>query len=165
MTGRCYVERLIFDALWNKETVNESQDESQDESQGDTQGDAHVKRIELTKKDFQTCWGEQRDVRVHVDYMDNFPYKVYIENYYGKRLISSEVYTKTYVFSAGGNKIYNAIVECVRTTGRKSYAKSQSYRYEEDWHALPHVIPLAKRVDGFEDPPNSQRADENAKAP
>jgi len=151
-TNRCYIERLIFDALWKMETINETQD------------DKHVKRIELTKQDFQTCWGDQRDVCVHVDYMDNFPYKVYIENYYGKRLISSEVYTKTYVFSVGGNKTYEAIVECLRTTGRKSYAKSQSFRYEEDWHALPYVIPLVKRVDGFDDPPNSTRVGGHTKA-
>lgn len=68
-----------------------------------------------------------------VKYEDGFPTQLIVTHYRNVVVLWKETYTKSFHFTTHGNKVYDAIVECKKEVGDKSYAKYQTFEKEESW--------------------------------
>ena len=125
----CYVERLIFDALYRQEQLFFPQRIAQEHSQD---GD-HQDRIQITKAEFQSCFPAE-DLHVTIEYISNrTPTKVIIVRTRNGRIICVDEYTKEIRFNAFGFLSYGPVIECIRKEGVDQYAKVQSFVGESHW--------------------------------
>lgn len=92
MIERCYVERLIYDKLWTKEAFFFPAVGTQETSQ-DT---GHMFRLDLTKKDFETCF-PNTELSVEIQYDDNMPTDIR--------------YKKNINITGYGHRVYEDLVE------------------------------------------------------
>ena len=103
---RCYVERLIYDKLWTKEALFFPAVGTQETSQ-DT---GHMFRLDLTKKDFETCF-PNTELSVQIDYDDNMPTTLVLKKNIGNE--TTEIrYKKNINITGYGHRIYEDLVEC-----------------------------------------------------
>ena len=124
LVERCYVERLIYDALWRTQTPEGEQDSK------------HAHRLGLTRDDYRSCFPD-RDVRAHVaDGAEGVPCTLTLEFYHKDRLVAEETYEKTVSIAAYGARTYDTTVLCTRHTPTKFYKKAQSYQCESDWQQV-----------------------------
>ncbi len=117
---RCYLERLIFDEIYRKESIHEEQDKG------------HQYRLSITKEDFQSCCNGW-DLNVEVGYTDNHPVRLVVKRFYKGNLKSTETYEKTYSFAPNGNKVYDQLVTCTRETAGTILYNVQSFQQMGAW--------------------------------
>jgi hypothetical protein len=141
---RCYIERLIYDAIYTQQTLHFPERGNAEPSQ-----DAgHRNWLQQTHADFKTCFPKV-DVRVTVDAFDGLmPMQVTIERIRQRATGSAATIKETYTRSlldtrsvdpwGGLTKEYHPAVECVLYTaegGQKG--KVQGFFREEKW-SLQH---------------------------
>ena len=119
---RCYIERLLYDLLYIHESLHFPKLGPQDLKQDD----GHIFRMNLTKKDFESCFPSTK-IECKIEYDDNFPYKVIIT-----RIVSGKIthmtYIKTFQITPIGNKVYDSMVECIKEEGGNKYFKLCSFQ-------------------------------------
>ena len=118
---RCYIERLIYNEIY-KNTIlyfppSGVQDPSQDMG--------HVFRMDLTQKDFETCFPNIK-YKVEVSLPDMIPEKLTITKTKNNKEEIYE-YTKSYTIVEFGNKKYDPITVCMKTIDNKKYIKISSF--------------------------------------
>lgn len=127
---RCYIERLIYDALYVHETLFFPRIGSQ---AGVQQDKGHMFRLDITRADFESCF-KRYAIDVDVKFEDGFPVGLEIKRTKNGAVVSTESYSKTWSFVAGGNKAYDALVECVKVLGDgRVYKKVQTAASEAVW--------------------------------
>jgi hypothetical protein len=115
---RCYIERLIYNELFIKESLHFPISGTQDNKQ-DIQ---HLFRMDLTETDFKTCFPDT-SIKVEIDYEDNFPYKLIIIKTH-KNIQTKLTYIKTYGIINNNNKIYEDLINCIKEENDKIYVKT-----------------------------------------
>jgi len=132
LAKRCYIERLIYDDLYKKETLHFP-------SRGDEnsrQDDGHLFRIDITKKDFESCFPKNK-IHVEVEYTDNFPCKLII-HHDTKNKIIKEIYTKTFSFNHNQVKIYDESVDCKKEIHYKQSHKIETFSKTQFFNLAEH---------------------------
>ena len=114
---RCYIERLIYNELFVHESLY-FPEKGFDEH---NQDEGHLFRMDLTLKDFQTCF-PNTIIKVKIDYEDSFPYKLEIFKNDTKL-----IYIKSYVINPHGGKEYNDLVDCIKEENGKKYMKTSLF--------------------------------------
>lgn len=130
---RCYIERLIYDALYRHETlefpVSGSDDHSQDKG--------HLFRLDITKKDYETCF-KRCQVNVEIEWVDGMPVGITIIRLKNGKETTREIYNRKYCFDGVRNKVYDPIVECRKLVhgSSKQYFKFQTFKKEGDFKLI-----------------------------
>ena len=114
---RCYIERSIFNELYIHETLHFPKTGVQDNQQ-DT---GHLFRMDLTEKDFKTCFPDIT-IKIELDYSENFPNKLTITRKHNENIVVL-TYTRTFSFTNYGNKVYDNIIECLKEENGQKYIK------------------------------------------
>ena len=99
---RCYIERLIYNELWQKEAS--TQEASQDQG--------HMFRLDLTKQDFETCF-PGTVISVKLEYNDNMPAMLIMKKVVGGET-TKIVYKKNITITSYGHRLYEDLVECTK---------------------------------------------------
>jgi hypothetical protein len=130
----CYIERLIYDDMYrhlvlffpNIGTEEQSQDR------------AHLDRLALTKEDFETCFPNLR-ITIQIEYdSTHWPIELKIQRYIRDKLVSTEQYNRTILFSdIFSDKMYEEAVEATKTTSEYTYFRIQRFAYRPSWKRLP----------------------------
>lgn len=119
---KCYLERLIYDRLYQDTELTFDQPPVQDQG--------HLKRLEETKKDFQSCFPHV-DIDVHIEYDAHMPVKLVITKSVKNNPLIREEYTKRIVFGSafGDNKMYDKTIDCYKEVigGNAQYVRTQRY--------------------------------------
>lgn len=111
---RCYIERLLYNEIYIHESLHFPELGPQD--------DGHIFRMDLTKKDFESCFPNTK-----IEYDNNFPYKVIINKIVSGK-ITHMAYTKTFQITPIGNRVYDSIIECIKEEGGHKYFKLCSFQ-------------------------------------
>jgi hypothetical protein len=127
---RCYIDRLIYDALYKHETLH-FPSQGTDEA---SQDNGHMFRLDITKQDYESCF-KDCVIGVEIEYADNMPILLRIKRSKQGIETSIEEYRKTYSFDTIGNKIYEPLVECSKSVGHRVYYKVQTFLKETDFKA------------------------------
>ncbi len=106
---RCYIERLIFDALYRREALHFP-------ASGNVrpgQDDGHLFRLDLTRQDFETCFPDTR-IEVRLDYQHGMvPLALeVVRTCRGRRTRLS--FQKRYELSPNGLGRYEDLVDCTK---------------------------------------------------
>jgi hypothetical protein len=120
---RCYIERKIYDCLYKNEQVHLPETWNAEIEQDN----GHKHRLELTKKDFQTCFKDQ-EIEVAIEYEGNMPYQIRLLRTANERPMYEEVFTKQIDIDSYGRKHYSEVVECTRISGDLTYKKVQTFK-------------------------------------
>ena len=121
----CYIERLVYDALFKHEHLH-----FPTHNQSVTPQDAgHEHFLTVTRGDFQSCFPHM-DLRVHVDFDGNVPVRLEITRIVHGRRTSSSIYIKEL---HAGHGTYDPFVKCflVKANGETT-TRIQTFR------RLPH---------------------------
>ena len=121
---RCYIERLIYDALFKYDTSIGTNEHTQDEG--------HLFRLDLTRQDYETCFKNCK-IDVEIEWNDGMPLKLVIIRSNKGKTTSREIYIKSYIFDGLQNKIFDSIVECHKEVAEKHYMKFQTFFKEMEW--------------------------------
>jgi hypothetical protein len=126
----CYIERLIYDELYK----NQSFYFPAKLNNLPTQNEGHIKRLALTKEDFQTCFPEN-DIIVELIYSGNtrLPTRVIIKRVERETPFCIEVYDKS--INIENNK-YNKVVECSKSLADELFFKGQTFAQETAWEKI-----------------------------
>lgn len=123
----CYIERLIYDALYRHETLHFPATGIQDARQDD----GHLFRLDLTRADYETCFKKCR-IEVEVEYTDQLPMRLRVKRTKEGKETSMEEYMRSYKFDRG-SKIYDPVVECHKVVGDRQLMKLQTFHKEVNW--------------------------------
>jgi hypothetical protein len=126
----CYVERLLYDAMYRHATLHFARTGTEDHQQDA----AHQLRLVLTQSDFKTCF-PNLDIKVDVEFETHWPVSVRICRYVRSDLVSVETYQKHIAFSTGAKR-YEDVVYARRVTKQNAYVKNQSFEYATNWKRL-----------------------------
>jgi hypothetical protein len=108
---RCYVERLIYDAIYSHLSLRFPTSATQTFA---GQDEGHLFRLDLTKADFATCFPDvEIDVQLHFT-DQNWPDRLVVTRVQGAQS-SQLVYTRRLYLTAVTGWEYDDAVECVRT--------------------------------------------------
>jgi hypothetical protein len=118
---RCYIERLIYNELYIHESLHFPPTGFQDNEQDP----GHLFRIDLTKHDFESCFPNTKII-IEIEYIDNFPFKLII-NKIQNGVTTILTYTKSYIMTPNGNKIYEDAVECIKEVDNIKYIKTSRF--------------------------------------
>ena len=123
----CYIERLIYDKLYNTQTLffpaRGNSVSSQDQG--------HLNWLEQTKADFKTCF-PNIDIVVELNDFDGLmPSKLTIIRRKKNGNSSREVYIKDIIH--GEIKTYDVFVQCSLFANNKEKRKVQRFEKEEKW--------------------------------
>ena len=127
---RCYMERLIYDALYRHETlhfplVGSNADHTKDKG--------HMFRIDLTKADYESCF-KGHSVEINIIYHDKYPVTLVITRKKNGIVLYKEEYTHELRGSGSIIAPYTGIIICKRVLGNgKVYLKTQDFSMEHDW--------------------------------
>ena len=110
---RCYIERLIYDELYNHETLHYPQKGTNDKQHNA----GPLYRLDLTKQDFETCFPNTQ-IDVEILYHLNLPYKLEIRKTYNNSNVILR-FTKDISIGPYGEKIYNEAVFCEKHANNK----------------------------------------------
>ena len=127
MIENCYVERLIYDALYVHETLHFPAKGTNAHSQNKT----HLYRLDLTRDDFKTCFPGYT-IDVDIEYNDGLPMTLTINRFHNEIPYSTEVYRRSYSFDRHGFKEYDPFVQCTKTVYDKE-GKQNTYRKIQDF--------------------------------
>lgn len=127
---RCYLERLIYDALYRYETLHFPLTGSNADH---TQDKGHMFRMDLTKEDYESCF-KGHSIDVEVEYHDRFPLTLKMT----RKKKGIVFYTDEYIQELRGNGSaiapYTGVVVCKRVMANgKTYLKTQDFGMERDW--------------------------------
>lgn len=123
---RCYIERLVYDALYRKEALSQTLAATTATPYGDAAGGTvaranaaqdpgHLFRIDLTRRDFETCFPDHR-VEVDVGFHDGWPTVVTVARMVRGRLVTTDVFRKALLVPGPDGRVgYDEVVECERT--------------------------------------------------
>lgn len=120
---RCYIERLIYNNLYIEESLHFPKTGVQENEQNE----GHLFRMDLTKKDFESCFPNTK-INIDIEYSDNFPFKLIINKINPKEELTL-TYNKSFTIMANGNKIYEDAVECIKHDHKnnKKYIKTSRF--------------------------------------
>jgi len=127
---RCYIERLIYDALYKREEVHIPQTWNAETAQDD----GHRHRLALTREDFQSCF-QDHEINIELGYDGSIPCEVRIQRSVKGRLLYEETYTKFIEITSFGTKQYSEMVECTKHMDGKVYKKVQSFKTKSTYKA------------------------------
>jgi len=159
---RCYIERLIYDALFQHENVGTPVSRSDvsrttvphhdrnSDVEYASQDEGHLFRLDLTRRDFETCFPEIK-IDLEVQYNDGFPTGVTIVRMFKDRgALTIERYDKPYAFSAAGVKVYEGFVACTRelSDGRSFFKVQHFDGGERQWVPLSDAAVGTTRGNG-----------------
>lgn len=131
---RCYLERLIYDALFVHETLHfplvlNNVEHSQDKG--------HMFRMDLTRQDYETCF-KGHGIDVSVQYQGRFPVILTITRKKNGVILFVEEFKQELRADMSVIAPYTGIVVCKRTLANgKVYMKTQGFTMEGDWRAVP----------------------------
>ncbi len=138
LTERCYLERLIFDALYRHEALHFPVIGTELASQNS----GHLERLSTTQEDYESCF-KDHSMEVTITYDDSMPCTLNVVRMYKDRILSEEIYTKTFSFSSSsGNKVFDPFISCIRrvlnaTNGNVStYGKVQTFADKRRWRPM-----------------------------
>jgi hypothetical protein len=127
----CYVERLIYDELYKYYTLHFPQSGTEQLNQDE----GHVHRLELTKKDFRSCF-PNIDMKVDIEYDMDWPVSLRIVKLLHGDIVSVEVYIKYIVLDETHGKFYGDVVDGHRITKQNRYVRTQSFEFIPNWKRL-----------------------------
>jgi hypothetical protein len=120
----CYMERLIYDALYKEFSMD------------DEQNDGHLYRLKLTKEDFTSCF-PVTSLNVQVEFDQHLPIRLIITRSQYDKVYSVETYTRTIIYdSVMQAKVYDDIVEAIKKTGNGEYFKVQTFTTHGPWRKI-----------------------------
>lgn len=127
----CYIERLIYDKLWQHESLLFPRTGTE---VAPVQDDGHIHFLDVVRQDYRSCF-KDCDIRVELEYRDAYPIRVSIMRFRKNTLTMTEIYERSYHFSPFGNKQYDALIECRKIILNKEteYRKIQDFMYERPW--------------------------------
>lgn len=130
---KCFLERIIYDRLFQDLELTFDKDPEQDEG--------HVHRMKLTQDDFESCF-PQTKVEIDIEYDNHLPFKLTIARFVKSKEISREIYIKRIVVDpVFGGRMYYEIVDCYKHIGGKIYNRYQGYgERPKRWMALKHRL-------------------------
>ena len=123
----CYLERLIWDAIYKFETPHIPGTFGERH----TQDDAHEQRLRITRDEFLSCFPNSElvvDVGCHPQ-----PVSLVITFMHDDQVKYVEVYNRTVNFDRFGSWEYDLVVECHRTVKNKHYSKFQTFYNTSRW--------------------------------
>lgn len=136
---RCYIERLLYDAIYRHEALAPSLAGAALGARAEaSQDDGHLFRLDLTHNDFLSCF-PGHDVTVDVAFQDGWPMRVTLARSVRGQLVTTDVFEKTLVPTAHGRLAYDAVVECTRTIAANGAVlkKAQGFAREGQWRRAP----------------------------
>jgi hypothetical protein len=120
----CYIERLIYDALYKEFSIDEIQDEG------------HLHRLKLTKDDFLSCF-PVTSLDVNIEFDQHLPVRLIITRSQHGKVYSVETYTRTIIYdSLTQVKIYDDIVDVEKKTIGGHYFKVQTFTTHGPWRKI-----------------------------
>ena len=127
----CYLERLIWDAIYKFNTphIPGTFDEEI------TQDNAHEDRIITTKKEFQSCYRDC-DLLVTVE-CNPQPFKLTIQHTHKGKVKLTETYNRDVLHDRFGSWEYDIVVICKRNSLQRDYTKFQTFYKKSKWIPLP----------------------------
>lgn len=127
---RCYTERLIYDAIWQREHVHMPAVGTEERTPQDSGHEFYMTEVH---KDFETCFPSMRiQVEVQYDPSGSIPVRALVLRFAHNTVTSKELYQKSIV----GRNLYGPTVEAARWTSRQSYIKTQSFDQETSWRPV-----------------------------
>ena len=139
LTERCYVERLIYDALFKHYTLLHP-DRGNAELEQD---ERHIERLMLVEQDFRSCFRNMR-VEVEMRFESGYPTRLEVKKIKKDELVSTEIYVKSLGDLQNKFCVYEPGVFCkriVHSTGNV-FAKINIFDMEQDWKRAHIDIPL-----------------------
>ena len=127
LAERCYIERLIYDALFRYDTLHFSKTGSD----SPTQDEGHMFRLDITRQDYESCFKGCK-IAVEIEWIDGMPCVLKITRSKNNQ-VQVETYRKSFSYDMVGNKVYEPIVECEKTIEGKKFTKLQSFKRETDF--------------------------------
>jgi hypothetical protein len=106
----CYLESLIYDNIYRHSTLD----------------DRHLERLEITKKDFLSCF-PRIELVVHIDYINIYPRALTIIKKINGKIRFTEIYTRNVDFSIPGNVYSDGIVKVILTNASGVFIRYQSF--------------------------------------
>lgn len=130
LTERCYVERLVYDALFKHYTLLHPEKGNADVEQDER----HIERLRLVEQDYRTCFRNMR-VEVDVRYESGYPTRLEVKRFKKHELVSTEVYVKTLGDLQNKFSVYEPGVYCKRVVHARGgvFAKINVFDMEQDW--------------------------------
>jgi len=134
---RCYIERQIYDAIWQHEHLHLPRVGTEERT---PQDDGHEYFMNEVHSDFQTCFPDMT-INAEVQYdSNNMPVRLMLVRSARGVVTSKEVYQKEVI----AQHLYGSLVDAARWTPRQSYMKVQSFEVEKPWRpvegdALEHI--------------------------
>lgn len=143
LTERCYLERLVYDALFKHYSLSHPERGNAEIEQDER----HVERLRLVAQDYMTCFRNMR-IKVNMRYESGYPTGLEVKRFKKDELVSTEVYVKTLGDLQNKFAVYEPGVYCKRVVhaSGKVFAKINLFDMEQDWKRTHLEMPLV--VDG-----------------
>jgi hypothetical protein len=126
----CYIERLIYDRLWKHGNLHFPQLGTEEST---PQDEGHQHFIEITQKDFQTCF-PHTDIQVEIEYdTSDWPARLNIFRFVHGVQTSQEIYEKEIIVNSLGETEFGPFVLAYRIKGKIIETKTQSFVVELPW--------------------------------
>ena len=129
----CYIERLIYDHMYRHLALHFPETGASEK----TQDAGHLFRLDLTKRDFETCFPNLR-LEVDIRYDDmGWPIQLILQRFVRDRLVSTETHQRTIYFNPiFGTKSYEDAIDAMRQTDRYAYFRVQRFAFRPAWRKL-----------------------------
>lgn len=128
---RCYIERLIYDAIFREHALHFPTYPSE----LPTQDKAHIERLKLTKQDFETCFPDTT-ITCTIRFEDGIPIQLTITKQAKKKTVLLRFEKFLLISSSFGVKVYQENVECTKEDNGHIYIKTSRFNFQGKYTKL-----------------------------
>lgn len=139
----CYLERLIYDAIFKQWSLLFPRWGTETETRQDR---GHRSWLQTTREDYNTCFPNSQ-LLVDIVFENRWPMVLTVTRCVKGKVTSRETYTRTLNAIAGNMVHYNPVVECVMHNATSILIKTQTFGLATSWQRVgPSVVPLGDCV-------------------